>query len=114
MAMGTSEQHLQAILENMPNSNQPLTHHISSSSAIGTMIPTPGMPQGGCANSVVSCPADSSIITAVGAGMMTRTTVSTGTLLSTANGSAGLKRNPSLNAVNGTSSFVLLYQMLLV
>ncbi|XP_008804273.1 histone acetyltransferase HAC1-like isoform X1 [Phoenix dactylifera] len=101
MAMGTSEQHLPAILENMPNSNQPLTHHISSSSAIGTMIPTPGMPQGGCANLVVSCSSDSSIITTVGAGMVPRTTVGSGTLLPTANGSAGLKRNPSLNAVNG-------------
>ena len=112
--MGTSEQHLQAILENMPNSNQPLTHHISSSSAIGTMIPTPGMPQGGCANLAVSCSADSSIITTAGAGMVTRSAVSTGTLLPTATGSAGLKCNPSLNAVNGNSSFVHLYQMLLV
>ncbi|KAG1361840.1 histone acetyltransferase HAC1 [Cocos nucifera] len=103
MAMGRSEQHLQAMLENIPNSNQPLTHHISSSSAISTMIPTPGMPHGGSTNSVVSVSADSSMIPTVGAGIVARTTVNMGTLLPLANGSAGLKHNPLLNAVNGPS-----------
>lgn len=114
MAMGTNEQHLEAILENVPNSNQQLTHHMSSSLAISTMIPTPGMPHGGSTNTVVSVSADSSMIPTVGAGIVARTTVNMGTLLPLANGSAGLKHNPSLNAVNGNSSFVYLYQMLFV
>ncbi|XP_042479129.1 histone acetyltransferase HAC1-like isoform X2 [Macadamia integrifolia] len=87
MNMDTLEHRLQALLRRSApiNHNQ---HLISSSSSIGTMIPTPGMSHSGSSNSTVTS-MDNSMIAGNSCNLMASNTVNRGSLLTTANGSAG-------------------------
>lgn len=93
------DQQLQAMLRNAHSNNQQSSHHISSSSAISTMIPTPGMLHTGSnLNSVVSV--DNTMRNTSAPSMVVQTK-NTGSLLPTANGSVGVGNVASFNTSNG-------------
>ncbi|KAF3774700.1 Histone acetyltransferase, partial [Nymphaea thermarum] len=79
-----------------------LRHYNSSSSSIGAMIPTPGMPQSGNANPSVSSVGNSMVASSSSASLVT-SSASTANLLST-NGSVGGMQRNSFNSSNGLLS----------
>lgn len=81
------------------NHNQQLRLRHYSSSSIGTMIPTPGMPQSGNANPSVSS-VGNSMISSSSAASLVANSVGTGNLLST-NGSVGGMQRNSFNSSDG-------------
>ncbi|XP_042497833.1 histone acetyltransferase HAC1-like isoform X2 [Macadamia integrifolia] len=87
MNMDTLEHRLQALLKR-PTPGSHNHYLVSSSSSIGTMIPTPGMPSGGSSNATVTS-MENSMISANACNSVAPNTVNTGSLLATANGSAG-------------------------
>jgi len=106
MTVAKIDQQLQAILRTA-HSNQQSSHHISSSSAISTMIPTPGMVHTGSSlNSMTSV--DNSMRNTTGASMVVQPT-STGSLLPTANGSVGAGNIASFNTSNGNCKPFVFY-----
>lgn len=76
-----------------------LRHYNSSSSSIGAMIPTPGMPQSGNANPSVSSVGNSMVASSSSASLVT-SSASTANLLST-NGSVGGMQRNSFNSSDG-------------
>ncbi|XP_043708765.1 histone acetyltransferase HAC1-like isoform X2 [Telopea speciosissima] len=87
MNMDTLEHRLQALLRRSSAGSH--NHYlISSSSSIGTMIPTPGMPSSGSSNATVNS-MENSIIAPNACNSVAPNTVNTGSLLTTANGSVG-------------------------
>ncbi|CAN6475708.1 unnamed protein product [Victoria cruziana] len=84
------------------NHNQQLRLRHYSSSSIGTMIPTPGMPQSGNANPSVSS-VGNSMISSSSAASLVANSVGTGNLLST-NGSVGGMQRNSFNSSDGLLS----------
>ncbi|KAJ4958739.1 hypothetical protein NE237_025850 [Protea cynaroides] len=87
MNMDTLEHRLQALLSR-PTPRNHNQHLISSSSSIGTMIPTPGMSNSGSSNATVNSMGNSMVV-ANSCNSVAPNTVNTGSLLTTANGSAG-------------------------
>jgi len=105
MTVAKIDQQLQAILRSVNSNNQQPSHHISSSSAISTMIPTPGILHSGSSlNSIMSV--DNSMRNTSGAGMVVQP-ANTGSLLPTANGSVGGGNIASFNASNGNCNCLL-------
>ncbi|XP_020252526.1 histone acetyltransferase HAC1-like isoform X2 [Asparagus officinalis] len=92
MTVAKIDQQLQSILRNVQSSQQS-SQHISSSSAISTMIPTPGMLHSGSSlNTVVNM--ENTSRNTSGTSMVVQTTNS-GTLLPTPYGSASVEPSPS-------------------
>lgn len=94
------ELRMQALAKSTNNS-QLNAHRFSSSSAVSTMIPTPGMAQTSSTNSVV-WPADNSIISTSGAAMVVPTTVNTGSILPVASGVGSVGTAATSNVLDGT------------
>ncbi|XP_031503944.1 histone acetyltransferase HAC1-like isoform X2 [Nymphaea colorata] len=83
------------------NTNQHLGHvNSASSSVVGTMIPTPGMPQSASTNSAVSS-MDNSSPAGTNTGLMIPHSVAMGNLLPTANGSVGGMQQNTFNSCDG-------------
>ncbi|KAM0946688.1 putative histone acetyltransferase chromatin regulator PHD family [Dioscorea sansibarensis] len=82
------------------NNSQLNAHRLSSSSAVSTMIPTPGMAQTSSTNSVV-WPADNSIISTSGAAMVVPTTVNTGSIQPVASGVGSVGTAATSNVSDG-------------
>ncbi|XP_026663662.2 probable histone acetyltransferase HAC-like 1 isoform X2 [Phoenix dactylifera] len=105
MVMEPVEPRLQLIMKSLPNHSQSLSHNITYSSSLSTMIPTPGISHNGSTSSVVSCSAENSATAASGAGMGTQTTANMGNLLSTGNNNlTDVGHSVSFNASNGPIS----------
>ncbi|KAM7478235.1 hypothetical protein LguiA_026448 [Lonicera macranthoides] len=68
------------------NHNQQPLQHVNSSSTIGTMIPTPGMPQSGNSNLMSTSSVDNSMIPSSGYNIIASSTINTGSFLPTATG----------------------------
>ncbi|KAJ4964510.1 hypothetical protein NE237_024449 [Protea cynaroides] len=100
--MDTLEHRLQALLRRSASSNHS-QHLISSSSSVGTMIPTPGMPHSGNSNSTVTS-MDNSMISGSACNLMASNTVNRGSLLTAANGSTGGIHGGSFNPSDGSLS----------
>ena len=86
----------------MSNHNQQYPQLVNSSSPIGTMIPTPGIPHSGNASIMVTSSADTSMIAAGGGKSMASGTVNTGSMLPTANGPSVGLHGGSFNSSDGT------------
>ncbi|XP_077223066.1 histone acetyltransferase HAC1-like isoform X2 [Tasmannia lanceolata] len=93
MDLNTLEQRLLTLIRRIPSNNhrQKMPNIMSSSSSVGTMIPTPGMPQSGTVRSGDTSMSDSSMVP---------NTVNAGNLLPTSNGSGGIHTG-SFNASDG-------------
>ncbi|XP_057503767.1 histone acetyltransferase HAC1-like [Actinidia eriantha] len=102
----TLENRLHVLIKRLPmsNHNQQYPQLVNSSSPIGTMIPTPGIPHSGNASIMVTSSADTSMIAAGGGKSMAPGTVNTGSILPTANGPSVGLHGGSLNSSDGTMS----------
>lgn len=83
--MDTLESRLVSCLRrssSMNNHNQQYPQHVSSS-PIGTMIPTPGMPHVVNSNMVVTSSADASMIVTPGCNSMASSSVNSGSIVGT-------------------------------
>ncbi|KAM7508135.1 hypothetical protein LguiA_018588 [Lonicera macranthoides] len=96
----TLENRLQVLIRRIPFSshNQQLQQHVNSSSTIGTMIPTPGMPQSGNSNLMSTSSVDNSMIPSSGYNSIASSTINTGSFLPTATGAI---HSGSFNSSNG-------------
>ncbi|XP_010259946.1 PREDICTED: histone acetyltransferase HAC1-like [Nelumbo nucifera] len=103
MNMDTLEHRLQTVIKRTPTGNHDQQlKHTSSSSSVGTMIPTPGMPQSGSSNLMVASSVDNSLISVSACSSITTNTVNTGSMLPIANGSAVGIHGGSFNASDGS------------
>ncbi|KAG6725851.1 hypothetical protein I3842_02G051400 [Carya illinoinensis] len=100
MNIDTLESRLHNLIKrpHLSNQNQQYPQLVNSSSAIGTMIPTPGMPHSGNSTMVVASSVDTSMISSSGCNSITPTTVNTGSLLPP--GAGGIRGN-SFNRADG-------------
>ncbi|KAJ0984122.1 hypothetical protein J5N97_002478 [Dioscorea zingiberensis] len=96
----TIDQRLQTLLKTSTNNSQLNSHHFPSSSAVSTMIPTPGMAQSSSTNSVV-CPTENVMNSGSSAAMVVQTASNTGNLLPIANGLGGVGNATSFNISDG-------------
>ncbi|XP_042966528.1 histone acetyltransferase HAC1 isoform X2 [Carya illinoinensis] len=100
MNIDTLESRLHNLIkrQHLSNQNQQYPQLVNSSSAIGTMIPTSGMPHSGNSTMVVASSVDTSMISSSGCNSITPTTVNTGSLLPP--GAGGIRDN-SFNRADG-------------
>lgn len=106
MDLDTLESRLHILIKSLPfsNHNQQLPQLLnSSSSSIGTMIPTPGMSHGVNSNLMVTSSADASMIAASGCNSITPSSVNTGSMLPS--GSVGI-HSGSFTSADGISCFL--------
>lgn len=106
----TIDQRLQSLVKTTTNNSQLNSHHFPSSSAVGTMIPTPGMAQISSTNSMVG-PAENVMNASNAAAMVVQTTSNTGNLLPIANGLGGVGNATSFNMSDG-KAYISTYCML--
>ncbi|OAY69212.1 Histone acetyltransferase HAC1 [Ananas comosus] len=99
MVMGPVEHLFQSIYKNIQNHSDPSTHHLTPSSTVNMMIPTPGIPQSASINSIYSSSVDNHTSSTFGAGMMPETTK----LLPASNSSAEVGRRLISNGYQPTS-----------
>ncbi|URE41284.1 Histone acetylation protein [Musa troglodytarum] len=102
LALDPVDHRLCSIIKNVLNNSRPLSHHITSSSAVSTMIPTPGISNNGSTNTAVSVQLENPTITARNTAVAPQTKANMANLLSTANGPPDAGNNTSLNASDGT------------
>lgn len=88
----------------MINHNQPYPQLVNSSSAIGTMIPTPGIPHGGTSSRMVASSVDTSKISTGGDQSMVPTILNTGSFVATADGSSVGMHGGSFSSSDGTQN----------
>lgn len=86
----------------MINHNQPYPQRVNSSSPIGTMIPTPGISNGGTSNTMVASSVDNSMISTGANPNVVPMTLNTGSFLATANGSSVGMHSVSFSSSDGT------------
>lgn len=86
----------------MINHNQPYPQLLNSSSPIGTMIPTPGIPHGGTSSRLVASSIDTSMISTGGDQSMVPATLNTGSFVATSNGSSVGMHGGSISSSDGT------------
>ncbi|XP_040999545.1 histone acetyltransferase HAC1-like [Juglans microcarpa x Juglans regia] len=100
MNLDTLESRLHNLIKrpHLSNQNQQYPQLVNSSSAIGTMIPTPGMSHSANSTMVVASSVDSSMISSSGCNSITPTAVNTGSLLPT--GTGGMRAS-SFNRADG-------------
>ncbi|CAK9179522.1 unnamed protein product, partial [Ilex paraguariensis] len=100
----TLESRLHALIKCLPRSNhsEQYPQHDSYSSSIGTMIPTPGMPQSGSSSLLVTSSSKASVIASGGSNSVASTTVDMGSSISTANGLSDGIRSGSSDLSDGT------------
>uniref|UniRef100_A0A5B7AU06 histone acetyltransferase n=1 Tax=Davidia involucrata TaxID=16924 RepID=A0A5B7AU06_DAVIN len=106
LSLETLENRLHVLIKHLPpsNHNQQFPQLVNSSSPIGAMIPTPGMPHSGNSNLMVTSSVDTSMISSSGCNSIAPTTVNSGSLLQTANGpSVGIHGGP-FNSSDGSLS----------
>ncbi|CAA7407437.1 unnamed protein product [Spirodela intermedia] len=84
--METLESRLHSILRGYPNHNQPATRHISSSSPVSTMIPTPGMSESNSSNPSLPSSLDNSMLVTTRFGNVEPTPANMGSIVPSANG----------------------------
>lgn len=87
MNLATLESRLQVFIErlSLSNHNQQFSH-INSSSSIGTMIPTPGMPQSGNNSLIGTAAIDNQMMSGNVGNGITSSTVNSGPFLPASNG----------------------------
>ncbi|RWW45646.1 hypothetical protein BHE74_00048497 [Ensete ventricosum] len=102
LALDPVDHRLCSIIKNVLNNSRPLSHHITSSSAVSTMIPTPGISNNGSINTAVSVQLENPTITARNTAVAPQTKANMANLLSTANGPPDAGNNTSLSASDGT------------
>lgn len=98
MNIETLEHRVHTLLKRTSSTShkQPVSHIMSSSSSISTMIPTPGMSHSGGMNSMIPSSVDNSTTSS---SVVTQNTVNTGHL--SANGTGGGVHGSSFNASDG-------------
>ncbi|KAM0933705.1 putative histone acetyltransferase chromatin regulator PHD family [Dioscorea sansibarensis] len=96
----TIDQRLQSLVKTTTNNSQLNSHHFPSSSAVGPMIPTPGMVQNSSTSSLVG-PAENVMNASNAAAMVVQTTSNTGNSLPIANGLGGVGNATSFNISDG-------------
>lgn len=96
------EQRLQGITKILKNSQQV---HVPSS-AVSTMIPTPGLPNYGNKSSAVS--QGNTMMSASVSSMMTQAASSMGNMIANANGSIGINQIGSFNSPTGITAMQFL------
>ncbi|XP_059642973.1 histone acetyltransferase HAC1-like [Cornus florida] len=103
MNMETLENRLHLLIKRplLGSQNQHFPQPVNSSSSVGTMIPTPGMPYSGNSNLMVTSSVDTSIIAA---SSIASTTVNTGSLMQTANGPSVGLHGGSFSSSDGSLS----------
>ncbi|RWR84205.1 zinc finger protein [Cinnamomum micranthum f. kanehirae] len=101
MNIETLEHRVHTLLKRTSSTShrQPVSHIMSSSSSISTMIPTPGMSHSGGTNSMIPSSVDNSTTSS---SVVTQNTVNTGHL--SANGTGGGVHGSSFNASDGAVS----------
>lgn len=104
MSSTTIEQRLLGITKTLNNNQQ--VHHIPSS-AVSTMIPTPGFPNHGNKSSAVSQGNNTMMSASVGS-MMTQAASSMGNMIANANGSIGINQIGSFNSSTGITAMQFL------
>ncbi|XP_065034087.1 probable histone acetyltransferase HAC-like 1 isoform X1 [Musa acuminata AAA Group] len=98
------ELRLFSIIKNVLNHNRPLSHHITSSSTVSTMIPTPGVPNNGSAHAMIPVQPENPTIATSNTAIASQTAANTGNLLINANGPTDAGNSASFNASDGTVS----------
>lgn len=86
MNLETLENRLRVLIRRLPmnnNSQQCPPQHVNSSSAIGAMIPTPGMPQCGNSSLMVTSSAHNSMNASIASNGIGMSAVNTGSFVST-------------------------------
>lgn len=101
MSSTTIDQRLLGIRKILNNSQQ--LHH-RPSSAVSTMIPTPGMPNYGNKSSAIS--QGNTMMSASVGGMITQAAASMGNMIANANGSIGISQIGSFNSSTGISAML--------
>ncbi|KAK3000281.1 hypothetical protein RJ639_022669 [Escallonia herrerae] len=101
--LGTLENRLHVLIKRLPlsNHNQQFPQHVNSSSSIGTMIPTPGMPQSGNSSMMVASSIDNSMVAASGGNRTGSSTVNTGPFLPAVSGASGGIHGGSFTSSDG-------------
>lgn len=99
LALDPVDHRLCSIIKNVLNNSRPLSHHITPSSAVSTMIPTPGISNNGSTNTAVQL--ENPTVTARNTAVAPQTKANMANLLSTANGPPDAGNNTSLNASDG-------------
>nr|GMD86545.1 histone acetyltransferase HAC1-like isoform X1 [Ipomoea batatas] len=103
MNLGTLESRLHILIKRLPNNQNPQFSHVNSSSSIGTMIPTPGMPQSGNSTLIGSSSVDNSIMAGnPGSTITTTSSINSGNFLPTANGPSGGIHGGSFSSTDGS------------
>ncbi|KAI8544875.1 hypothetical protein RHMOL_Rhmol08G0328500 [Rhododendron molle] len=102
----TLENRLHVLIKCLPmiNHNQPYPQLLNSSSPIGTMIPTPGIPHGGTSSRLVASSVDTSMISTGGDQSMVPATLNTGSFVATSNGSSVGMHGGSFSSSDGSMS----------
>ncbi|XP_058180697.1 histone acetyltransferase HAC1-like isoform X1 [Rhododendron vialii] len=102
----TLENRLHVLIKCLPmiNHNQPYPQLLNSSSPIGTMIPTPGIPHGGTSSRLVASSVDTSMISTGGDQSMVPATLNTGSFVATSNGSSVGMHGGSFCSSDGSMS----------
>lgn len=102
--LDTLESRLHGLIKGLPLSshNQQFPQGVNSSSAISTMIPTPGMSHSGSSNLMVTSSVDTSMIAASACNSIAPTTVNTGSLLPAGGGSSVGIHSSSFNSSDGS------------
>ncbi|KAG5538172.1 hypothetical protein RHGRI_025295 [Rhododendron griersonianum] len=102
----TLENRLHVLIKCLPmiNHNQPYPQLLNSSSPIGTMIPTPGIPHGGTSSRLVASSIDTSMISTGGDQSMVPATLNTGSFVATSNGSSVGMHGGSFSSSDGSMS----------
>lgn len=90
-----------SIIKNVLNHNRPLSHHITSSSTVSTMIPTPGVPNNGSAHAMIPVQPENPTIATSNTAIASQTAANTGNLLINANGPTDAGNSASFNASDG-------------
>lgn len=110
MNLETLENRLRVLIRRLPmnnNNQQSPPQHVNSSSGIGAMIPTPGMPQSGNSGLMVTSSVDNSMIASNASNSIASSTVNTGSFLSTASTISGGMHTGSFNSSDGTQTFII-------
>ncbi|KAL6345840.1 hypothetical protein AAG906_017598 [Vitis piasezkii] len=100
----TLESRLHGLIKGLllSNHNQQFPQAVNSSSAINTMIPTPGMSQSGNSNLMVTSSVDTSIIAVSASNSIAPTIANTGSLLPPGSGSSVGIHSSSFNSSDGS------------
>ncbi|GAB4849917.1 hypothetical protein Ancab_029218 [Ancistrocladus abbreviatus] len=106
MNLDTLESRLHLFIKGVPLSNHtpPHSQFVNSSSPIGAMIPTPGMPQNGNSNMMVSSSVDTAVISSSGCGNILSSAASSGNLLPSSNGPVANMHGGSFLSAAGSLS----------